>query len=126
MVRRLAREAVIFMLLGLLFTAIGNFIYMHHAEARRLPPCPIFSASTPDSPLETPQTENPPPVLHGYVCEDPLNHQHMFLVTDAPAPRFKINNWELAPTSAFLALYGFVGGLGVWLFYRVVRFAIKG
>lgn len=33
MFRRLAREAVIFMLLGLLIAAVGSFAYMHHSEA---------------------------------------------------------------------------------------------
>src|ERR1700683_3311010 len=31
--RKLAREAVIFMLLGLALTAAGSFIYLHHSEA---------------------------------------------------------------------------------------------
>jgi hypothetical protein len=33
MVCRLAREAVIFMLLGMVLAAVGSFVYMHHVEA---------------------------------------------------------------------------------------------
>jgi len=33
MFRRLAREAVIFMLLGMLLAAVGGFVYVHHSEA---------------------------------------------------------------------------------------------
>jgi hypothetical protein len=33
MFRRLCREAVIFMLLGLVVAAVSSFVYMHHSEA---------------------------------------------------------------------------------------------
>jgi hypothetical protein len=35
------------------------------------------------------------------------------------------SNWVLAFTP-IIWLYGFLGGFGVWLFYRLVRFAVKG
>ena len=129
MFRRLCREAVIFMLLGLLLTSIGSFIYEHRAEAQRLPPCPpppdFLEADEPTAPPQTPQN-TPLQWMKGYVCENSLNHQHVFVVTNDPAPRVKINNVELALTASFFGLYGFAAGLGVWLFYRLVRFAVKG
>jgi hypothetical protein len=130
MFRRLCREAVIFMLLGLLFASMGSFIYRHHTEAQRLPPCPpppdVIEPGKPAAPPQTPQITPPPDVLNGYVCEDSFNHQRMFVVTNDPAPTVKLSNIELALTASFLGLYGFAGGLGVWLFYRLVRFAVKG
>ena len=35
------------------------------------------------------------------------------------------SNWILA-FAPIIWLYGFLGGFGVWLFYRLVRFAVKG
>jgi hypothetical protein len=123
--RRLCREAVIFMLLGLLLTTISSFIYMHHTEAQRWPPCPPPETITPAPPSQAPQSD-PPPSLRGYGCEDPVSHQRLFVVTSDPAPRRKINDLQLALTSATLGLYGFAAGFGIWLFYRLVRFAVEG
>jgi hypothetical protein len=130
MFRRLCREAVIFMLLGLLFTSMGSFIYRHHTEGQRLPPCPpppdFIALDKPAALPQTPQVTPPPDIINGYSCEDSINHRAMFVVTDAPAPKVKIDNVDLALTASFLGLYGFAGGLGAWLFYRLVRFAVKG
>jgi len=38
----------------------------------------------------------------------------------------KVDFADCALTGAIAGGFGFVGGLGVWLFYRLVRFAIKG
>ncbi len=38
----------------------------------------------------------------------------------------KIDNLAIALVAGVIALYGFAGGLGIWLMYRLVHFAITG
>jgi hypothetical protein len=123
-VRRLCREIVIFTLFGLLLATIGNFLYMRHMGAQRLPPCPTPLTITADPPIQTPQAEIPLP--RGYYCEDSFSHQQIFNVTDGPLPKPKIDNLKLALAAPLFGLYGFPIGIGAWLLYRLVYFAVKG
>jgi hypothetical protein len=86
MFRRLAREAVIFMLLGMVLAAVGSFIYLRHDIA-------YWTAEI---------------AKYGGTVVAPATIS------------------ETAVTAAVFGLYGFIGGFGVWLFYRLVRFAVKG
>jgi len=38
----------------------------------------------------------------------------------------KVDNVAIALSASLLGLGGFAGGFGVWLFYRLIRFAIQG
>lgn len=38
----------------------------------------------------------------------------------------KIDNQANTLLAVVIGLYGFAAGFGIWLFYRLVRFAIKG
>jgi hypothetical protein len=71
--RKLAREAVIFMLIGMTLGSVGEYVYL---------------------------------------CIDQWN--------------VKVKYLENLGVALILAPYGFVAGLGIWLFYRLVRFAVKG
>jgi hypothetical protein len=85
--RKLAREAVIFALLGWIILTASTFVYFR---------------------MTVPTNMNPP----AQACLD-FN-------------RGDCNNMEFLKLSLFFGLGGFPAGLGIWMFYRVVRFAIKG
>jgi hypothetical protein len=128
MFRRVAREVVVFMLLGMLLVAIGSFIYLHHNEvvsirnrtAAMEPPGPDAGSSASqciwlDQPFE-PQSPLVP------LSELPKSEQDC-IRTEL---RNHLNNPELALAASVFGLYGFAGGFGVWVFYRLVRFAVTG
>lgn len=157
MVRRLAREAVIFMLLGMVLAAAGSFIYMHHAEAVSIrtqreaimngcldadvggidvyggPGIDLSGGFVPKS--KQPQMgqytwkDVDPPKGDVFDQIPPPPNGYTILPTKEECLRAKnlrIDNAADAFAAAVFGLYGFAGGFGVWLFYRLVRFAVKG
>jgi hypothetical protein len=157
MVRRLAREAVIFMLSGMVLAAVSSFAYMHHSEAKAIQsqrdalkmPCeqmtrPVrpnidppegydYFGSMLDAPMVTRAECNlvfgtnveslPTPTAYG---RDFYNRRDASLAEGVRIKNLRIDNQANAMVAAVIGLYGFAAGLGVWLFYRLVRFAIKG
>ncbi len=155
--RKLAREAVIFMLLGLLFAFACSFFYMHHTQAKFIqsqreplkltclhltqpvrpgidpPEGYDYFASATDEPLVTRAECNlifgtnleslPTPTSY---APDFYNRQAAALAEGTRIKNLKINNLELALTAFVGGLFGFVAGFCIWLFYRLVRFAIQG
>lgn len=102
MIRRLAREAVIFMLVGMALAAVVAFVHLY------------------------PRTRNPQPV-EVIRLDEPV----------VPAPTQRVGNLISAPaiplplgdailSAILIGGYGFFGGFGLWIFYCLVRFAIRG
>ncbi len=89
--RKLAREAVIFMLLTPIVVFVSSFAYFYHDAHKsvRFPPPPAGYTLDPAASSSTPAS-------------------------------------EMLGDSLLLGFYGFPTGLGLWVLYRVVRFAIKG
>jgi hypothetical protein len=180
-VRRLAREATIFALLGMLVACIGTFVMadaQDKAAARNQAAVAVhagvdwFAAHAPTAPaaptVQVPLTNGT--VLQIRACELPTlppgftldpemekalaeqNHCRFFSLADEP------KGWRLASVplgnadqvaiekdywaayknsrhqhlagemswSLFLGLWGFLAGLGLWIFYRLVYFAVRG
>jgi hypothetical protein len=64
------------------------------------------------------RTDGPPPLdLKEFGASEPIDLSAGIV----PKP-----NSELMVTALIYGLYGFPVGLGLWIFYRVVRFAVKG
>lgn len=89
--RKLAREAVIFVLLTPVLVFGSSFAYLYY-DAHK----PITSDMTQGVPS-------------GLISE-----------------RISTPTSELLGLALLFGLYGFPVGFGVWVFYRTVRFAIKG
>ena len=96
--RKLVREAVTFMLLSAAFSGIGCAGYEVHERTKI---DKVFEGGIPVTPSP------------GYVLEVPerINGER---------------NSDIALLSGVVAAYGFAGGFALWLFYRLVRFAVKG
>jgi len=183
--RKLAREAVIFMLLTPIVVFVGSFAYLYH-DAHKLgsldpldalggiPARPLANIPPPpagytlDQPAASKSTSIPPPQANhvksgrdidlsaGLIPKSKSNAPHTAPAFDpnaayapsaqpAPDPYAGIlqplpsspqgatpvegTNTpvpELLGNSLLLGLYGFPTGLGLWVFYRFIRFAIKG
>ncbi len=161
--RKLAREAVIFMLLGMLLTAAGESLYEHHSQWTdiraqravlkkdcnklfgRSPDADIFDRAAAKSgavgDIDSATGEYisraecasvfgaslyPPP---DFIPVPDPNQRQSEITALAEAARIKnlaVNNGQIALEALFLAPFGFLGGLGVWLFYRLIRFAVTG
>jgi hypothetical protein len=157
--RRVAREAVIFMLAGLALVPIGFFAWEHHeefvslqvrrdVEKKRSAECiakardseadaaadaealsgvtaPAHAKSMPEAELlaaETKALKSAPPhptLPAGFLITTPTQ------CIDLSAGFVPESNSGLA-FAPIIWLYGFIGGFGVWLFYRLVYFAVKG
>lgn len=169
MFRRLAREAVIFMLLGMVLTAVGSFVYMHHVEAVSIRTqretikkgcldadvggIDVYGGTGIDlSGGFVPKSKPPQPPQMGQYTEKDIDPSNDWKDVDPPkgdvfdqispspngytilptkeeclrAKNLKIDNEADAFAAAVFGLYGFAGGFGVWLFYRLVRFAVTG
>ena len=114
--RKLAREAVIFMLLAPVVVFVGSFAYLYHAhKPARL------SGIAPD-PLDALgiRADNPSADLGAVAVPKKSSN-----APDAPNKSLT-PVLELLKESLLIGLYGFPAGLGFWAFYRTVRFAIKG
>jgi hypothetical protein len=114
--RKLAREAVIFMLLGWVLLTAGIFVYFHVTIPTKI----VLDMST-SRPLTEAEKQTAPPDTTGMARALPpsracLDFSSVGDCTD-------LNFFEV---SLYLGLLGFPVGLGLWVFYRIVRFAIKG
>ena len=179
--RKLAREAVIFMLLTPVVVFVGSFAYLYHNTPRPvvldmnkaqpiqgLPPGTVLVPIPPGAtvgPPDTTQSQAPvylddngnplgsPPASpakaqnSGATVGQPLPSPQSLLqpgetlgtpvpaaspvVSQAPDP-WSVTSQKPAPIlellgdSLLFGLYGFPVGFGLWTFYRIVRFAIKG
>jgi hypothetical protein len=148
--RQISREAVIFMLLGLFLSSTSAFIYMHHAQAKsiqaqrdalknecnsipswavgekRLSYGPytsqgecslVFGAA-----LYPPRPYDPGVKLSAESIQDDMDA----LAEGERIKNLRIDNQGHALFGLVFGAYGFVAGLGIWFFYRLVRFAVKG
>jgi hypothetical protein len=119
--RRLAREAIIFMLAGLVLAPIGLFVWEHHeafaslqlrqdAEKKRSAECLAKARETfSTSPLSASSLPMPIPA-------DCLDLSAGFVLE---------SNWQPI-VIPIIGLYGFIGGFVLWLFYRLIYFAATG
>lgn len=158
--RKLAREAVIFMLLGMLLTAVGGFLLEHHDQWRVIrsqrealrkncniglipfrfgealsntdgtsttqPECAlVFGEAQYPRPRDLSPTVTPPEPA-GWTLVVPSPHETAALAEGERIKNLSIDNEEAGGVALLLAPWGFLGGLGLWIFYRLVRFAIKG
>jgi hypothetical protein len=156
--RKLAREAVIFMLVSMLLGFVGTFVYQIHdqrrdinnqrdaldkncagfdiADASPAHPAVMMSQSYPDGVFVTRAectlvfgTKKYPVVNF-----DPgvkLNEQDTrdydnALERGKTIMNLKIDYPPALFVSAIIGAWSFAVGLGLWLFYRLVRFAVKG
>ena len=189
MIRRLCREAVIFMLTGLVLAGLGSFIYLRHNAVLEVettmdaikkakttqevhPPLPTVNQILRDPKFRSLSTEAQASILSyldpKYAALAPADQQSVLAHLDTlkpvpldlsefggkPVPdwaegltapgaraisppatkpedqwgivREDVNYQSLAETSAVYGLFGFAGGFVVWLFYRLVHFAVKG
>jgi hypothetical protein len=186
MVRRLAREAVIFMLLGMMLAAVGSFIYMSYSQAVsfrvqrdalkqkcdllargpagatsiekdgtvlvNIAECGIVFGTDPAHggyidisaglvPKQQPEASSAAPSkkIEGLPADavlkplppasmpDNFLAQQQDMITEGTRIKnLKMDNLGNAVVAAFAGMYGFAAGFGVWLFYRLVRFAVKG
>jgi hypothetical protein len=158
-IRRLCREAVIFMLVGLVLASIGSFLYLRHnavldvkarmetlEKAKAETEANHSGVPTVDQILRDPKFRTLSSDAQGsilsyldpkYAALAPADQQSVLAHLDTlkPVP-LDLSEWQvvsedvdyhsLAETSALFGIYGFVGGFLVWLFYRLVRFAVKG
>jgi hypothetical protein len=173
MIRRLCREAVIFMLVGFAVAAVGTFFYLHHSQAKQIAqrrftryPQQLlidphfltlssedqrsilraleqkFAALPPgdqQTVLAYLDTQRPAAVpLFGMRKAIPIpsvpttkaafDHNGPYeAITDAIAIQpAETNNLSNALVAGVAGLYGFAVAAGIWLFYRLVYFAVKG
>jgi hypothetical protein len=114
--RKLAREAVIFMLLTPLLLAAGMFAYFHTT----IPTKVVLDMST-SRPLTEAEKRIAPPGATSVTKAFPPSPACLNFSSDGDC-----SDLAFLKTSLFIGLYGFPAGLGLWAFYRVVRFAIRG
>ena len=166
--RKLAREAVIFMLLGWILLTVGMFVGLYATtpskvkntvqtpevfptpeECRKLGLNSQMSPAQITSALQKASKEDDPgDPLSGlggisvevdreaHICletqtDDFSQFMSAIPVNDPQPPPDFIHNVDYSISdfmmeSLFVGSFGFLAGLGLWIFYRVVRFAIKG
>jgi hypothetical protein len=148
--RKIAREAVIFMLLGLLLSSTGAFAFMHHDAVKSIKaqrdglkkncdsiPSWGVGEKGPSDAHSTTQAEcslvfgtklyPPRPYDPGVkLSQESIQDDNDALGEGERIKNLKVDNVENALASLIVGAYGFAGGLGVWIFYRLVRFALKG
>jgi hypothetical protein len=114
--RKLAREAVIFMLLTPLLVAAGTFVYFRVT-------IPINHGIDMSSfrLLDEKEKQNNPSGATGIAEVLPPSPACLDFSSDG-----NCTNSSFLLMSLIFGLYGFPAGLGLWVFYRTVRFAIKG
>src|ERR1035437_9805525 len=162
--RKLARESVIFMLLGMLLSAVTVFFYLLHDRVTEIhtqveglrkacDSMPSWAGGTPISiaaPIEGREYENHsreecndvfgatwkkqhpvtpiPPPPSGYILDTPPKVNPSTLEPESFSPRIdlSVHYMENVTASLICGAYGFAGGFVLCLFYRLVRFAIRG
>jgi ABC-type multidrug transport system fused ATPase/permease subunit len=155
-IRSLAREAVIFMLLGLLLSSTGTFIYLSRSQSKAhkvlrdvlwencegLRTRGSHSISNGGGSYTTPAECSE--VFENWAATD-WKRQELGNASGSIRPlqlssedldnalsdgkrikNLKIDSAGHALVALLVGAYGFVAGLGVWFFYRLVRFAVKG
>lgn len=97
--------------------------------------CTLAFGITFDTPVKVPISKDKPSLSEGatatvgaYQSTDDnfLRKQKAALEQGNYIKNLKVDNVALAFSASLLGLGGFVGGFCIWLFYRLVRFAIKG
>jgi hypothetical protein len=156
--RKLAREAVIFMLATMVLSATCGFFYDRHSQAQDIrkqraelkKQCDLGESNafsiglTVENPDRTNITQEECAMVFGSsVYPPPKTKIETTLppgatVDNEPWPvtadiyeadrilALRIDNTASAEIAAFVAPWGFLAGFGIWLFYRLVRFAIVG
>ena len=156
-VRKLAREAVILMLLGWILLTAGMFVYFHAAIPTEVPTV-VKAAPAPQQPSKPdpldalggiPATTAPSPArpTDAKTAQPATTRDDFFSAYKSAVPATSekptaaqpisqtcrefsssgnCSNLDFFETSLWIGLFGFPAGLGVWIFYRIVRFAIKG
>ena len=167
-IRKLAREATIFALLGMALGAIGAYVFMDYEDRTNA----IYQAtiavhggmdwtvhtqhSQPTHTVQVPLTNGA--VLYVRRCEPegpwakyevskpdcrkfitdpiairdavPLGHADQVIIEkDYWAAYKRARHYDLGGQllgSLYIGLLGFPAGLALWIFYRLVRFAVKG
>lgn len=138
--RKLAREAVIFALLGMVVTVIVTFVVFENENrtssrefARSVAQENYNKTARPDAfdwGTRVPLRLNDGTILSVDKCEPgPSNCNLWSIQAEKDYWAAYQEHRELGASFAgalFLSLFGFPGGLAVWIFYRTVRFAVKG
>jgi hypothetical protein len=150
MFRRLAREAVIFSLLGMVLAAVGSFAYMHYSQAKSIQ-SERAKLQSDCSGLTAAGVDWVEAVSNGYTttraeCNLAFGTSLVSITPDNPETlpadffrkrdaaldegarikNLKIDDQSNALVAAIVGLCGFVGGFVIWGFYRLVRFAVEG
>jgi hypothetical protein len=81
---------------------------------------PIPPGASYENPASIPQ---PPP---GFVPDNFRDQQDALLREGTRIKNLRIHDLSNASVAAVIGLYGFAGGFGIWIFYRLVCFAVKG
>ena len=106
--RKIAREAVIFMLITSALCGVSGFAVLYH-EANK-PAVPVTLDMSKSIPL--------PPPPPGFIALP----QTPYKAPSLPTP----STLDLITSSLWFGLTGFPAGLALWLLYRAIRFAILG
>ena len=113
--RKLAREAVIFMLVAPSLLAVSRAVFLYEH-----PPVAPIDLSAGLVPKEAP---TPPP---GFVPIQPPPGYKLDVPTQPPSQVQANLNLDLLESALLFGIYGVPVGLGLWVLYRATRFAIKG
>ena len=153
--RKLAREAVIFMLLGWILLTVGMFVGLYATTPSKVKntiqapdayPTPeqcrklglnnqMSSAQITAALQKATEEEDPGGFFSGSgAISDKLARQADICLktqNQPQAPPEFVHNVDYSISgftmeSIYVGILGFPAGLGLWIFYRVVRFAIKG
>jgi hypothetical protein len=149
--RKLAREAVIFVLVTPVLAFAGNFGYLYHDAHKPIPIVPgsweLIKCTDGDKYVEGGKlvwscqngvrTEPippgavigppipPPPAGYTPISPDPYAEYGGHII-DLSAGIVPKPTSELLVSALWFGLYGIPAGLGLWLLYRAVLFAVKG
>lgn len=140
--RKLARQAVIFMLLTPLVFIAGRFGFLYH-EAHKPAPIPVTLDMSKSIPISCKEGEEY--IEQGKLIWSCQNGVRTAVSTPAPPPGFApvvVNGIDLSAglvpkpnppltldlliAALWFGFYGVPGGFGLWLLFRAIYFAIKG
>ena len=157
--RQIAREAVIFMLIGLALSSVGAFSYKYHDEEQAIQKqrswlrtrCDelnrpsvgeagnswkLMGSQAPNEAYVSqaecsiafgeksypPRSYDPGVVL----SEESLRQDQDAMETGKIIKNTRVDYSDCAVFGIVCGAYGFMGGFGIWLFYRLIRFVVKG